>query len=289
MRKPSNPPPRLDAVRELLGSSQRKFVPVRKSFTQAKTESGDSAPGPLAGLVTRGVVSALDQYLLLHSRAAGRPEEDGGLAWDVTLSSRVWARLLGLHEGPSGRRTVGRNWAALRDLKLVSTEPSGRKTAVTLLREDGSGEPYSHPTETGDPYLKIPYSFWLEGHASGLKLPGMAMVVIACSLADWFALPFDKGPEWYGIGSSTVERGLRELKRAGLIEADYVWRSTPLSESGWTKDQRYRLMPPLGPSGKVAKGAPKALLARSSTASPPSKRGASESADSVRRASRKGS
>lgn len=267
MVKPPPPPSQLDTLAELLGSSRRDFVPIRKTFTQLRTEAGDPLPGALAAIVGRGVASALDQYLLLHARAAGRPD-GADINYDVGLSARVWARLLGLAEDESGRRTVGRNWGALVDLKLVNTRRVGRQITATLLREDGSGEPYTRPKTKTDPYLKIPYAFWLDGHAKKLKLPGMALAVIACSLADWFPLPFDKGPAWYGIGSSTVERGLRELRRADLLDQHYTWRQTSLSDTGWTKDMRYRLRPPLGPVGHVAKGTPQELLAFSGPASP---------------------
>lgn len=240
---------------------------MRKAFAQLRTDDDEPRPGPLAEIVSRGVATALDQYLLLHCRAAGKPDGDD-LNYDVRFSARVWARLLGLAEDESGRRTVGRNWAALSELKLIKTRRVGRQVTVTLLREDGTGDPYTRPKTADDKYLKIPYGFWLDGHAAKLKLPGQALTVIACSLADWFPLPFDKGPAWYGIGSSTVERGLRELRRADLIEQHYTWRQTSLSDTGWTKDMRYRLKPPLGPLGRVAKGTPQELLAASTTASP---------------------
>lgn len=269
MVKPPSPPSRSSTLRELLSSSKRDFVPIRKTFAQQRSDDGAPMSAPLAAIVSRGVPTALDQYLLVHARAAGRPDGDE-INYDVTLSARVWTRLLGLADDESGRRTVGRNWAALEELNLVAKRRTGRQNTVTILREDGSGLPYTRPKTKDDPFLKIPYDFWLDGHAEELKLPGMALAVIACSLTDWFPLPFDKGPTWYGIGSSTVERGLRELRRADLIEAKHTWRETPLSETGWTKDMRYRLKPPLGPLGHMAKDAPKELLTDAETASPPS-------------------
>lgn len=268
MLKVPKPPPQIDALAELLGSSRRDFVPIRKTFPQLRDAEDTPQPGPLAAIVARGVPSALDQLLLIHARAAGRLDGDE-LNYDVRLSARVWARLLGLDEGESGRRTVGRNLKALEKAKLVKTRRAGRHITVAPLREDGSGEPYSHPKETKDRYLKIPYAFWLDGHAAKLKLPGMALAVIALSNADWFPLPFDKGPTWYGIGASTVERGLRELRRADLIQSTFTWRQTALSDTGWTKDTRYRLLPPLGPIGTNAKGTPPELLSLSAQASPP--------------------
>jgi DNA-binding transcriptional ArsR family regulator len=267
MLKTPAPPPQINALRELLGSSRRDFVPIRKRFVQLRDDDHNPQPGPLAVIVQRGVPTALNQLLLLHARAAGRPDGDT-LNYDVGLSARVWARLLGLAEDDSGRRTVGRNWKALTDAKLVATRRVGRQVVATPLREDGSDEPYSHPKTTGDRYLKVPYAFWLDGHASKLKLPGLALALIACSNPDWFPLPFDRGPSWYGLGASTIERGLRELRRANLIDQQYVWRETALSDTGWTKDTRYRLRPPLGPVGINAKGTPLELLLLSKRASP---------------------
>ncbi len=144
---------------------------------------------------------------------------------------------------------------------------------MTLLDEGGSGSPYTHPGRKRDgPYLRLPYAYWLDGHADELRVPGKAMLLVALHLPDWFSLPFNKGPEWYGIGSSTVERGLRELKRAGYLEVHQGWRRAPLTAHGWTQDWRYRLRPPFGPSGKVAKSAPaelQDLLLEPEAASPP--------------------
>jgi hypothetical protein len=183
------------------------------------------------------------------------------MQYDVCFESRVWARALGLAEDQTGLRTVQRNWKALEELGLVEVEHSGRLLRVTLLHEDGSGDPYAHPGDVRDSrYIKLPYAYWLEGHADRLKLPGKALLLVACTLPDWFSLPFNKGPHWYGLGASTVERGLRELRRVNILEAHLAWRKAPLLRQGWTQDMRYRLLPPFGPSGKIAKGAPPELL-----------------------------
>lgn len=251
----------MDTIAELLGSSRRETLPLRYTFAQQPRKGGDPAPGPMAGIVRRGVGSALEQYLLLHARAAGREDpENGEMRYDVSLESRVWGRALGLADDESGRRTVQRNWKALANAKLVQVQRTGRVLTVTLLREDGSGEPYTHPGDTRDSrYLKLPYSYWLDGHAAKLKLPGKAMLLVALTLPDWFSLPFNKGPKWYGIGASTVERGLRELQRLALLESHLAWRKAPLLPQGWTQDMRYLLQAPFGPSGKVAKNAPPEL------------------------------
>jgi len=114
----------------------------------------------------------------------------------------------------------------------------------------------------------LPYGYWLDGHAAQLKLPGKAMLLVAMTLLDWFSLPFAKGPVWYGIGTSTVERGIRELRRSDLLDANLTWKKAPLTTTGWTQDMRYRLRPPFGPVGKVTKGAPTELLPTPESANP---------------------
>jgi hypothetical protein len=127
MLKTPAPPSQINALRELLGSSRRDFVPIRKSFVQLRDDDDNPQPGPLAVIVQRGVPTALNQLLLLHARAAGRPDGDT-LNYDVGLSARVWARLLGRAEDDSGRRTVGRNWKALTDAGLVATRRLARSS-----------------------------------------------------------------------------------------------------------------------------------------------------------------
>jgi hypothetical protein len=194
------------------------------------------------------------------------------MRYDVSLDSRVWARALGLPDDESGLRTVQRNWKALDAAGLVKVRRTSRVLTVTLLHEDGTGAPYTHPGGTRDSrYLKLPYSYWLDGHAARLKLPGKALLLVSCTLSDWFSLPFNKGPVWYGIGASTVERGLRELRRLDLLEHYLAWRKAPLLAQGWTQDMRYRLRQPFGPSGKIAKNAPPELqpLLAAQPADPP--------------------
>jgi DNA-binding transcriptional ArsR family regulator len=271
--RPPDPPSKAETVADLLASAQRRELPLRHSFLQRSDADGRPAPGALAALVRRGVASTLEQYLLLHARAVGRTDEETKRErHDVYLESRVWGRALGLHADESGLRTVQRNWKVLSDLRLVDLDRSDRHVRVTLLDEDGSGAPYRHPGRKRDGrYLRLPYAYWLDGYADKLRVPGKAMLLVAMQLPDWFSLPFSKGPEWYGIGSSTVERGLRELTQAGFIEVHRSWRKAPLTAQGWTQDWRYRLRSPFGPSGKIAKSAPAELqdLLEPEATSPP--------------------
>src|SRR4051812_30239476 len=93
-------PDQRDAIEALLERSARDFVPLRRSFLQRRTPGGGAAP--LSWFVKRE--KALDLYLLMHALASSEP-------WDVLLSTRVWARLLGMDEGtPATGTFISRQW-----------------------------------------------------------------------------------------------------------------------------------------------------------------------------------
>ena len=112
---------------------------------------------------------------------------------------------------------------------------SGRRASVTL-REDGSGEPYEHPHRAGDGrWLQLPYAYWLEGYFLSLSLPAKAMLLVALSLQDGFYLPSERADDWYGISPDSADRGLRELRKAALLDADRKWVKNQRSDTGWTE------------------------------------------------------
>lgn len=253
------PPPTRDVtVNQILERSGRAQVPIRNTFVQQRVD-GKAVAGPLARIVRRGVASALEQYLLLHAWASS--DETTG-DFDVVADSRVWARALGLAPDDAGRRTVLRNWQALSEAGVVRAKRAGRLVKVTLLREDGTKTRYGHPGEERDSdYFKLSHAYWTEGVADRLELPGRAMLLVAYTLGDWFWMPAEHASSWYGFSTSTIERGLRELRREGVLEHQWHWKEAPLSPLGWTRENYYRLLPPFGPKGKFAKTAPPALTA----------------------------
>lgn len=226
-----------DTIRAILGESQRPGkVPLRSAFCQ-QGRGRSTAPGPLALFVRRGRESALDQYLLLLAWASAAP-------FDVRRDSRVWARAVGLAADASGRAAVSRNWQFLADQSLISVERKGRLANVRLRREDGTGHDYTHPSVTKSAYLRLPFDYWNNGYHGSLSLPGKALLLIALTLRDDFTLPPERGPAWYGISPSTVERGLRELRRADLLRARRVRKSAPLAPEGYTFVNLYTLAAP---------------------------------------------
>lgn len=234
---------RHDTVLAILEESRRPGkVPVRSALVQ-RPRGTTPRSGPLADFVRRGRESALDQYLLLLAWASSAP-------FDVRRDSRIWARACGLAPDESGRAAVSRNWRFMRSLDLVEVERASRLARVRPLREDGSGEPYSHPGSVRQSYFQLPYEYWTSSHYELLALPGKAMLLVALTLNDAFTLPADRGPAWYGMSPSTVERGLRELRRSDLLQSNRVRVAAPLAPEGYTFVNKYTLRAPYGPRGR---------------------------------------
>jgi hypothetical protein len=117
---------------------------------------------------------------------------------------------------------------------------------VTLLRENGSGEPYFHPADgapddPADWYFRLPVSLWMKGLDATLTMPGLAMLLTVAREKPWSSFPAERMPEWYGWSPDTTERGLRELVDLGLCERREAFRRTPLSAVGYTLAYQYRL------------------------------------------------
>lgn len=238
LRRP--PLPSQDEVVEafLARSKRGGSVPIRNAFVQGGQQASP-APGPLAGLVRRHDERALDLKLLHQCVAVG-----GG--HDVTAAAVTWARALGLYHPNQGPAAVSKVWHRLADAGLVRKERSGRLAEVTLLKEDGSGAPYTHPYRARERYFKVPFEYWTadERWYRTLSLPAKAVLLIALSLRTEFYLPVEKAKEWYGISRDTAETGLRELRKKGLLAVDVKYVPAPLSPLGYTERRLYRLAPP---------------------------------------------
>jgi hypothetical protein len=261
------PPSRKRTIEGFLSASKRptETVPIRFSFVQMRTKGGEIIPGPLAELVRRGRDSTLEQYLLLHALASS-----SDLDFGVKAQARVWARALGLSDDEAGRRTVGRNWRILNDLRLVHTERAGREIRAIKLREDGSSEPYRHPGEAPrERYMQLPFRYWLDDYFLSLDVPAKAVLMIAMTQGDWFSLPTRRGPEWYGLGRSTLERGFKNAGAVKVIERRAEFKDAPLAPEGYTRENFYRLLPPFGPRGVLAKSAHPIFSIEAAKLSPP--------------------
>lgn len=236
-----------ETVEGLLTRSKRRgqAVPIRRAFVQQGSQR-QPTPGPLAGLVKNRDERALDLYLLLHAVASAPP-------WDVAEAAPVWGRTLGLIKPGNAGSAVSKTWKRLEARHLIARSRSGRGVNVTLLHEDGSGNPYTHPG-LRDPYLKLSYSYWTAPEAwhQKLTLAAKAMILIALSLPQEFILPLEKASDWYGISADTAHRGVQQLKSCGLLAVRKEFKKAPLSPLGYTEQSVYALQGSFSRSRKTA-------------------------------------
>jgi hypothetical protein len=250
------------AIAALLERAGRDRVPLRRSFTQLRTRGGGK--GPLAAFVTARRRNAFDLYLLVHAAASSPP-------WDVSLDAAVWARLLGISTG-SATTVLGRQWPWLEEQRLVTVTVQDRIHKVVLLREDGSGRPYTHPgasTPTDEPegdYFFLPHLYWHAGWYGQMDLATRVVLLIALSRPPGeFILPIEHAANWYGFSAESMRHGLKTLQLLGLLEYRVVSTPAPLSRLGYRTERRYRLAGALSafhqPSDVIA-AAPDALTER---------------------------
>lgn len=229
-----------ETVAELLKSAGRTkptdAAPVRRVFVQRGSQVSPE-PGLLATFVRNGDQRGLDLYLLLKAVASAPP-------FNSHRSAEVWARAL-CHSSPSASaQTVSKIWRRLENHGLVRRERHGRLANVTLLREDGSCEPYVHPADNKEPYLQVPLTYWLsnEQWCSTLSLPAKAMMLVGLSLMPGFRLPIERVPDWYGISADSAQRGISELEKRGVLERRRMKKKAPLAPQGFTTDSHFTLV-----------------------------------------------
>lgn len=235
-------------IEKLLQLSGRPHVPLSKSFLQGRGRGGGPIPGPLSAFVTAGHGRALQQYLLVHAAASADP-------WSVARDSRVWARAMSLDpKRASSRAAISKNWAWIEGVGLIERGRRGRLSEITLLRDDGSGEPYDdHPAKRREPFFKLPHAFWLDEWHRQLDLAAVAVLLIGLSLNDGFRLPGDHVQAWYGMSPSTLTKGLSALRRTGLLRVERNQKVAALAPEGHTWEYLYTLQPPFGPKGRKAR------------------------------------
>jgi hypothetical protein len=132
---------------------------LRKTFVQAPRGSV-SRHGPLCDFVTGRDPRGLKAYLMIVAACS-----NGAEGWSTRHDSAVWARMMDIDQTATEQAARTGAWRALRrlqDRKLVTCMRSGKYITVTLLREDGSGDPYERPLGQSeqDLYLQIPSTFW---------------------------------------------------------------------------------------------------------------------------------
>lgn len=230
----------------LLDRSRRDFAPVNKLFVQAAPGS-TSRHGPLSTFVHNRDLRGLHAYLLLLGVISSGDSKDG---WSTTLPIGVWARAFGTTRDAtpaSAATAVSKVLTRLENRKLIQRQRHGRerKIRITLLREDGTGQPYTRPGKGNpDRFLRLSHAFWRDGWHERLDLPATAMLLVALHEKNAFELPTERVPDWYGWSADTAERGLATLEQLGLLTHTTRLKKAPLSPTGLTKVNRYLLHEP---------------------------------------------
>lgn len=221
-----------------------RVTPISEHFIQRRDANNKALPGPLADLVRRRDLRGLLLYLAIATMASAAP-------WNVARPAHFWARLLDLSPD-KGRPAISKALARLRDAQLVRIDRHRRKSNVTLLRQDGSGQPYTYPTgDKGDRYFKLPLEFWTDGWYQRLDMPGIAMLLVLLNEKNDVVLPLDKMSKWYGISRTTAQRGFSELEDHGLVTNWVSQRPAPLSPIGVTFERHYKLVGPFAKTDTV--------------------------------------
>jgi hypothetical protein len=166
----------------------------------------------------------------------------------------------------------------LENRRLIRRE---RGHPVQLLREDGSGAAWTHPGEDRDTvgYFSLPRRYWTDGWHERLRLPGKAMLLILLAETNTpgsptFTLPAAKIAQHYGLSTSTVKRGLDELREHGLLGERWQRIPAPRSATGWTYKVHYWLNSPFSTKYReAARKADRAEIAAKTKAIAESKSG----------------
>ena len=223
-----------DTIRAILKRAGRRAVPIRRSFLQRENRERPSPP--LAEMVRRHDSRGLDLYLIVLAQASAGE-------FDVTHPAAVWARALGI-EGENPRIAVSKAMGRLLAYELIKRDRVGRRAHIKLLREDGSGQAYEHPAESRDKYLQLPHGYWEGAWHKELSLAAKAGLLIALSLPPEFFLVIESGPSRFGVSADTLERGLSELQRKGLLSRRSIYKPDPLTDLGYRTEFRYWLREP---------------------------------------------
>jgi hypothetical protein len=242
-----------DARTELVNRARgRTTVPLRKSFVQ-KPRGAECRHGPLKEFVANGDLRGLRGYLII---VAGTSQENEH-GWTTTLDSAVWARLMDIDKTaslPAARTGAIKTLRRLEDRKLVrcSRARGSTRISVSLLREDGTGDPYTRPDGSAleDRFLRLPPAFWTGGTDARLDMPGLAMLLTIAREKPWSRFPAKRVEQWYGWSEETTLRGIKTLLGLGLIERREAYEKAPLSPTGVTMVHEIRLVkwmrPPVG-------------------------------------------
>lgn len=222
---------------EITRLSARGYVALRHVLVQ-KPRAEISSDEELGSTVGEAVHERRHRALLLYLLVL--------TAWPWLTENRrplpgaAWIRALtapgALTWSPS---TLSRAWGDLAEMGLVEVERKreGRARRVIPRREDGQGlyDPPAGRRDRQNMYFVLPDTFWLEEVFAKLSLPGLAMLLIIAKETNnknEMYLPYSYGPQWYGLSPKSVQNGIKDLEKHGLVNIRHQTFKAPLSATG---------------------------------------------------------
>ena len=158
------------------------------------------------------------------------------------LENKHLAAVLDLGQSASSRRSsAGHVLRKLEDLGLIRRFRDGKSRTVIVCHESGNGDDYTQPKGGGpNAYIVLPSEFFTNGWLTRLSAPAILVLLIALreerfmkhrreqekwnnTVFDWFQ-PVSRLSEQYNIGSTTIEKGLKELKVVGFLTTELTGR-----------------------------------------------------------------
>jgi hypothetical protein len=176
-------------------------------------------------------------------------------ARELAIRHSAWATLFDLPDPEkSGARRISDAHAWLEEHRFIDVVRTGRLNVVTVLDENGRGEPWIAPGAAAKKekeenrlglgavthrYLQIPKAFWTRGHIAVLSGAGVAMFLALLSEAGgldgglWFSPRAAEAR--FALSEDTRSKGLRELADAGLINT----KRRPVNETDFMAEAQH--------------------------------------------------
>lgn len=228
-----------------LDRAQIETVAIRNKFLRA--------PSLGAMLVHNSSERAFDMYLFFL-----KDFQDSGKA-RFELDYERLAGYLGmdLSHSDENRWEINRALKNLRDhYKLIDCKIiAGKPAEITLLDYDGYSKEYKNPQNQ---YFKVPLAYWEYGWNRKLNLKTKYCYLICLyrsefsEIKPWWSLPLDLLADDFHLGKWTIMRGMRNLKKQGLLDVEY---DAALNEEGkfsGREPNKYRVRPLLS-QGQIDK------------------------------------
>lgn len=184
-----------------------KFDEERESLTKQEDPSGEG---------NERVQQSHDAYIEKWSYRSG------GDVFYTYGTARDWAELIGLPDAAgSGARNVRNAKKDLQDRKFFKGDTGPHR--ITLLREDGSGEPYTPPTGLDkDSFFRVPETFWTEGLVHSLSGAGIAILLVFLSAGGnepGKPMGFHENVvrNTFGLSKNIRAKGIKDLLDQGVL------------------------------------------------------------------------